>query len=401
VIRRWSVRVRIALICGGAIAAVGVAVLALTFLLLHHVITTEPVDLVPSQRQALEHLGPSSDPAQAAALKTQINRDQEELRTTFHERTVNALARDSLLTLALLSVAAAGTGWVASVRVLAPFARITRTVQRRARGGPRERLVTAGPPDELRDLAETLEDLLARLDAAVEGQWRFVANASHELKTPLAINRTLLEVALGRPEASPELTQLGGTLLEVNARHERLIDGLLTLARSEHAAFRPVALDLADVARRVTDQARAEAGRVGVRITRDLVAAPLLGDPVLLERLTLNLVQNAIRHNRPEGWAKVSTTTTSETVVLIVENSGPEVAEYEIPGLFEPFRQQEGRTSSVAGSGLGLSIVRSVARAHGGEVSGVPLPAGGLRVQVVLPAPVGGHADDGRGRDDG
>jgi signal transduction histidine kinase len=208
-----------------------------------------------------------------------------------------------------------------------------------------------------------------------------VANASHELRTPLAINQTLVEVAMGRPDAPPQVRDLGQTLLAVNARHERLIDGLLTLARSEQAVTVHDPVDLAQIARYVVEQ-----GKPGtVEMVTSLDPAPTSGDPVLLERVTQNLVQNGIDYNTVDGWVSVTTVTRGETVELTVSNTGPVVPAYEIPGLFEPFRRLRDRVTSGRGTGLGLSIVRSVARAHGGDVTAHPHDGGGLVVTVTLP----------------
>jgi signal transduction histidine kinase len=190
-------------------------------------------------------------------------------------------------------------------------------------------------------------------------------------------------VALEGPDAGPPLRQLATTLLAVNRRHERLIDGLLTLAGSEERIVDPTPVDLADVARHVTTEAGDEAVAAGIDIRTDLKPTEVIGDPVLLERLVQNLIDNAIRYNRPEaGRITVTTGTVDGTAQVTVDNTGPPVPAYEIPGLFEPFHRL---STSDRGTGLGLSIVRSVARAHGGEAEATPGPDGGLTVRVVLP----------------
>src|SRR5262249_2526709 len=239
--------------------------------------------------------------------------------------------------------------------------------------------------------------MLERLDRSFDSQRRFVANASHELRTPLAINRTLIEVALDNPQANESLRQLGANLLAVNQRHERLIDGLLTLASSEQGVTERTPVDLADIARHVTTESQGAAQNAGVDIRTHLQPAPVAGDPVLLERLTQNLVDNAIRYNLPEhGWITVTTDMIDDNVHLTVENTGPPVPPYEVPSLFEPFRRlptterlADSATTATAmsrGAGLGLSIVRSVAHAHGGDVQASPREDGGLTVRVRIPA---------------
>src|SRR5262249_30010482 len=230
--------------------------------------------------------------------------------------------------------------------------------------------------------ADTFDDMLERLDRSFDGQRRFVANASHELRTPLAINRALVEVAVTRPQASPDARQLGEVLLQVNARHERLVHGLLTLADSENDVTDTSPVDLRDVAAHVLDQT----GTDGLTVQRDLLPAPTFGDPVLLERLVQNLVENAVRHNEPSGWLSIWSGVADGQAVVTVANTGPVVAPYDIGTIFEPFRRLSGdRVRSDRGFGLGLSIVRAVARAHRGEATAAPRPGGGLVVIVRLP----------------
>jgi signal transduction histidine kinase len=211
-----------------------------------------------------------------------------------------------------------------------------------------------------------------------------VANASHELRTPLTVNRALLEVAVTRADTTPGLRQLGENLLAVNERHERLIDGLLTLADSENAVAGRTPVDLAKVAAHVLDLST---GGAPVAVSRELAPAPTAGDPVLLERLTQNLVENAVRHNLPAGgWLSVRTGRAGGQVELEVTNTGPVVAPYDSETIFEPFRRLRRDRADGRGFGLGLSIVRAVAGAHGGTVSARPRDGGGLVVTVTLPA---------------
>ncbi|MFC6019507.1 sensor histidine kinase [Plantactinospora solaniradicis] len=244
----------------------------------------------------------------------------------------------------------------------------------------------AGPPDEIKELSDTFDVMLERLDHAFDGQRRFIANASHELRTPLTLNRTLLEVAVDSDTASAELCQLGTTLLAVNARHERLIDGLLLLARSEREVADRAYLDLADVVEHVV--AQVPPGPVVVHA--EAAEAPTTGNSVLLERLVQNLVENGVRHNAPQdGWVRISSGAGPDgSVVVRVSNTGPVIPRYEVPSLFEPFRRldTDRLAAGTAGAGLGLSIVRAVTLAHGGTVHAEPREGGGLVVTVSLPA---------------
>jgi signal transduction histidine kinase len=378
--RRWrtTIRVRLTLLYAGAFFVAGAVLVALMYLYLQQVL-----DHQVGSASTLHHL--TSD-AQGA-LQVQLQRDRD--------ATLDTMLIASLIMLGVVGVVAGAFGWLLGGRALQPLQQIAATARRVADRSLHERIALDGPDDEIKDLADTLDGMLERLDRAFDGQRRFVANASHELRTPLTINRTLIEVALANPQASESMRQLGATLLAVNQRQERLIDGLLTLASSEQRIAQPIPVDLADIARHVAQESQGAARSRGVEIRSDLRPAPVEGDAVLLERLTQNLVDNAIRHNLPErGWIAVVTDAVEDDALLAVENTGPPIPPYEVPGLFEPFRRLPA-TERIAdatdasmgqGAGLGLSIVRSVARAHGGDVHASPRPHGGLTVRVRLPA---------------
>ncbi|MFC4564788.1 sensor histidine kinase [Nocardiopsis mangrovi] len=311
----------------------------------------------------------------------------EEVKNTYIETVLAEVTRFSVLALVVVGLLAVGLGYVVAGRALSPLHKITRIARRLSERSLHERIALGGPDDEIRELADTFDGMLERLDHAFDGQRRFVANASHELRTPLAINRTLLEVAIGDPEASPDLRTIGRTLLETNARHEHLIDGLLFLAKSERELDVRTLVDLGEAAETVLSQLSAEIEKSGLALRSDLRAAPVSGDPVLLERLIANLVENALRYNVADGEITVRSGIYEGAPAVQVENSGPVIPGYEIEGLFEPFRRGSGdRVRSSRSAGLGLSIVRSVVRAHGGTVSAWPRAGGGLVVTVALPA---------------
>jgi signal transduction histidine kinase len=393
--RRWwrpTIRVRLTLLYAGTFFLAGAALVALMYLFLGQAL----------DRQLTTRLGITQHlPDQAASQpgSPQPNHAlQEDLRAQFQrdrDDTLDAMLIASLVALGIVGIAAGGLGWLLAGRALQPLQQITATARRVADGSLHERIAFHGPPDEVKDLADTFDAMLERLDRAFDSQRRFVANASHELRTPLAINRTLIEVALDNPQASQSLRQLGGTLLAVNQRHERLIDGLLTLASSQQRITDPIPVDLAEIARHLTTEARDAAHTRGLDLHTDLRPAPVSGDSVLLERLAQNLLDNAIRYNLPEhGQISVATDTIDGHAYLTVENTGPPVPAYELPSLFEPFRRLPASerladattTSTGRGAGLGLSIVRSVARAHGGDVHARAREGGGLTVQARLPA---------------
>ncbi|AKJ15654.1 histidine kinase [Streptomyces incarnatus] len=293
------------------------------------------------------------------------------------------------LTVLVVGVLATTAGWLVSGRLLRPLHQITSTAERIAGRTLHRRIALDLPPGEVKRLADAFDQMLDRLDSAFAGQERFIANAAHELKTPLVINRTLVEVAMNQRDVPPETRQLGAHLLAVNARHERLIDALLTLARAEDALTDRVPLDLAGICAAVIEAAGPEAAQEEVRMAQRLAPARTVGDPILLEQLIRNLVENAVRHNRRGGHLEVTTRHGARGAQVEVTNTGAVISAHEIPVLFEPFRRLTDRIGSARGSGLGLSIVRAVAQAHGGDAVAVPRPGGGLTVCVTLPARAG------------
>lgn len=306
------------------------------------------------------------------------------------EEVLTHVTRFSLLALFLVGLLAVALGYAVAGRALSPLQKITRIARRLSERSLHERIALSGPDDEIRELADTFDGMLERLDRAFDGQRRFVANASHELRTPLAINRTLLEVALSAPDVSPDLKTVGQTLLETNARHERLIDGLLFLAKSDRELEVRARVDLGEVAGTVLSQLGSDVSGSDLSLRQDLRPAPVVGDPVLLERLVGNLVENALKYNVDEGEITVRSGMYEGMPAVQVENSGKVIPAYEIEGLFEPFRRgSSDRVGSGRSAGLGLSIVRSVVRAHEGVVTAWPRAGGGLVVTVCLPVPPG------------
>jgi signal transduction histidine kinase len=391
-VKRPRIRTRLTALYGVLFLLAGAGMLAFTYLLVQQSLNDRHVGgamaILPSPAVTPPSQPPSDQQRAYPVNGKQVTLDEAARDVAAREEKFRADTLDSILTrggiaLGGFAVVAVGFGWLMADRALRPLHQITATARRVADRNLRERIALTGPPDEMKELADTFDSMLERLDRAFDGQRRFVANASHELRTPLAINRTLIQVALSRPDVPAQTRQLGETLLEVNTRHERLIDGLLTLASSEQDPTASDPLDLAEMAQHVVDQATSPSGP---RLEASLRPAPTTGDPVLLERLVQNLVHNAVAYNVPDGWVSVTTATRGDEVELTVTNTGPTVPAYEIPGLFEPFRRLRDRVGSADGTGLGLSIVRSVARAHGGEVTAQPRDGGGLQVWVTLPA---------------
>ncbi|WP_398911838.1 MULTISPECIES: sensor histidine kinase [unclassified Streptomyces] len=382
---RPTIRIRLTLLYGGMFLIAGILLLSIIYMLAAqalHVGSELPFKIVDGHvsSKVCNLLGEGSSPDSVnAAMNSCVNHQRQQALDTLLNR--------SLLALVGLSIIAFAFGYAMAGRVLSPLGRITRIARRVAGTDLSRRIELDGPDDEFKELADTFDDMLDRLERAFTAQQRFVGNASHELRTPLAINRTLLEVHLSDPQAPPELKQLGKTLLATNERSEQLVEGLLLLARSDNQIVERKPVDLAEVASRALDQTRGEAEAKGVELRDELAPAVVQGNGVLLERIALNLVQNAVRYNVPDGgWVGVTTELLPGQALLVVSNTGPVVPGYEIDNLFEPFRRlRTERTGSDKGVGLGLSIARSVARAHGGRIIAEPREGGGLVMRVSLP----------------
>ncbi|MFE2941735.1 sensor histidine kinase [Streptomyces sp. NPDC059255] len=381
---RPTIRIRLTLLYGGMFLIAGILLLSIIYLLAAqalHVGSELPFQIVSGKVRSDTCNFPDQAPPDQfnTAMNACVNHQRQQA--------LDDLLSRSLFALVGLSVIAFAFGYAMAGRVLSPLGRITRTARRVVGTDLARRIELDGPDDELKELADTFDEMLERLERAFTAQQRFVANASHELRTPLAINRTLLEVHLSDPGAPVELQQLGKTLLATNERSEQLVEGLLLLARSDNQLVERKPVDLAEVATRAVDQALAEAEAKGVEIRSECVPAVVQGNGVLLERIALNLVQNAVRYNiQEDGWVEVSTELQQGQAVLVVSNTGPVVPAYEIDNLFEPFRRlRTERTGSDKGVGLGLSIARSVARAHGGRIAAEPREGGGLVMRVTLP----------------
>ncbi|WP_345433052.1 sensor histidine kinase [Actinoallomurus vinaceus] len=363
-----TVRLRLTLLYGGLFFAAGLLLLTVAYVLVTNILENLPFTVQPTEPGA----GLTQQQAEAFA-RAFIKGVQHRLIT----QSAFALLGVGLIALAL--------GWFVADRALAPLQKVTATARKLSESTLHQRIALQGPDDEIKELADTFDAMLDRLSQAFDTQRRFVSNASHELRTPLAINRTLLEVAVTDPEASEDMKTVGKTLLANNARHERLIEGLLLLARSERELTNRTPVDLGEVASTVLKTA-VRGDRPDIEVKSELTDAPTVGDPVLLEHLVSNLLDNAIRHNVDDGMVVVRTGVLEGWATCQVENTGPVVPAYEVQSLFEPFRRlHTDRIESSKGAGLGLSIVRSVVSAHGGTVIATPREDGGLIVTVRLP----------------
>ncbi|WP_055045875.1 sensor histidine kinase [Devosia sp. A16] len=394
----WTIRTRLSLLYAGAFFVAGVALIVAIYLYLGVVLDRQfSIRLVNDAAPGAEGQMGAPGVLPPRELMDEAGRISVLVRQA-RLNTLDTMLMVSLALVGFLTVLAGLIGWLVAGQALRPLRDITATARRVADRSLHERIALDGPKDEIRDLADTLDQMLERLDRSFDSQRRFVANASHELRTPLTITRTLIEVALLEAGADDKLRQLGTTLLAVNQRHEKLTDGLLTLASSEQRGdFHPVGLS--DIAGHLVTELRPIADKAGVRLETALQPGMVEGDAFLIERLIQNLLENAIQYNLGEnGWVRVSTAVSGKAVELTVENTGPVVPGYEVPGLFEPFRRLAsterlagtGRAPITRGAGLGLSIVRSVAQTHGGAAEATPREDGGLVVQVRFPA-AGSH----------
>ncbi|MBW8805506.1 MAG: HAMP domain-containing protein [Catenulisporales bacterium] len=384
--RGLTVRMRMTIAYGAAVFITGAVLIYTAYLLF---------------RWRLNHMGVDVTTPPGCADVTKAEKFKYvACKALMNRQILSQIDKPLILVLLISAVVAVLVGYFLAGRFLRPLHRITRTARRVASHPDRAlhaRIDLEGPHDELVELAQTFDGMLDRLDLAFEGQRRFVGNASHELRTPLAINRTLLEVTLMDPEASEQTRQLCRTLLVTNERSERMIEGLLLLAKADNEPANREDIDLAEVAYRSVAQCEMEAAERHVSIRTSLQPANVSGDGILIERIAMNLIQNALRHNvGAGGWVDVLTYDRSHDVpghgLLVVANTGPEVPAYAVESLFEPFKRgaqpsgaSAARDSKDKGVGLGLSIVRSVVRAHGGRVAAEPRPGGGLIVRVWLP----------------
>ncbi|GAA3080280.1 sensor histidine kinase [Streptosporangium carneum] len=342
-----------------------------------------PLNTVPCDRRPADapcSIIPYSPQQTAPGPDRFLAKDGTELK----QNLVNSQRIITVIAIVVITVLAFTVCWWLTGRLLRPLHRITTTARRLSLSNLHERIALTGAQDELKELADTFDAMLDRLEHAVASQRRFVANASHELRTPLAIQRTAIEVGLVNPSPA-KLAVIRAEMLRNTQRSERLIEGLLLLAQGERGLDARAPVDLAAVVEQVIKDHLPLAERGDVVITTTTVRPVVVaGDEVMLIRLFANLVHNAIRHNHPGGHVTVELSPESGAVV---RNTGPHVPPDRIGELFEPFRRlHRDRIGSADGAGLGLSIVAAIAHAHGGTVHTTANPGGGLSVTVSLPA---------------
>jgi signal transduction histidine kinase len=434
--RFWpqKVRTRLTLLYASLFFAAGSALLALTYALLASTLPTHPpADATVSSQElsTLIHECKSAGVAVKGSHTVPVPRRPppacKQAEYDYYAGTaaglqaqrrqaLSNLLRFSLIGLGIMTVASGGLGWFMSGRVLRPVRVITETAHRASERHLGERLAMNGARDELKELADTFDEMLERLDAAFATQRRFVADASHELRTPLTVMRTAIDVTLAKPSPTArQLTDMAARVRSSIDRADAMIEALLALAISDQGKLSTEFSDLATWAEDAIDAAAPEINRLNLNVDAKLDPAEITGDPQLLERMIWNLVDNAVRHNVPGGWIKLRTGSRDAAAYLEIANSGPFVPDDAVPSLFEPFRRMQARTGVQAptgvqartgvqaptgvqartgvqaptgvrdGVGLGLSIARSAATAHRATVTARSQPAGGLDILVVIP----------------
>jgi signal transduction histidine kinase len=353
---------------------------------------------VPTQLARVQH--------QIAQAQHQLAQDQRQLADAVHQLAqvglIQAAQRaadshqllvNSGIALAIVAVLALLAGWLVAGRMLRPIRTITRTARRISSTSLHERLALDGPQDELKELGDTLDDLFGRLDAAFDAQRQFVANASHELRAPLTRQRALIQVALADPDANLASLRTAHERVLASEQHlEQMIDALLALTRGQAGLQRHEHLDLAALASKALLAREPEATGRDLDVRATLAPARTAGDPRLVERLIANLLDNAIRHNIPQGHVEITTGVRNQQAFLTVTNSGPTIPPEEVPRLLQPFQRLHGtRTNHASGNGLGLAIVNAIATAHHANLALDPQPKGGLRIEVSFPDPASQH----------
>lgn len=383
---RRSVRARIALACAGLFLVTGGAFVIATYALVDRSLPATAVanpDKPLLRSCSIAQKNSALTGPQVAKCKQAVAVAANFGAAAQRANDLHQLLLWSLVGLGVATIVAGLLGWAIGRRILVPLHKVTGAARRASQEHLNERIGIDGPHDELKELADTFDDMLDRLDLAFASQRRFVANASHELRTPLTSMRTLIDVVIAKPTRTTEqLETVLGRVREALGQSEAIIDGLLTLARSDRGLTTREPVDLEAAAQDAVDQFSSGARASMIVIEADLSAAPTLGDRVLVERLVANLVDNAVRYNVNGGSVQVETGTDHGRSYLSVTNTGPLVPAAQVASLFEAFTRLDQRLSNGHGVGLGLSIVASVVAAHHGHLKAYALPNGGLKITV-------------------
>jgi signal transduction histidine kinase len=388
VLPRRTVRLRLTALYGVLFLASSVVVLAIASGV---AVSRSAVEAVPAPGQQ-----PPLSPLEQAQLRIQLLQHQLAAETAAHTSLSHDLLVGSFIALGIMMVGSLGLGWLVAGRALRPLRDMTATTRRISADSLHERLAVTGPRDELKELADTIDGLLERLEGAFAAQRRFVANASHELRTPLTTMRASLDVAVAKPGPVPAQTvALAGRLRTELDRIDRLLNGFLVLARAQNGSppgHERLTLGSAAAAALAAQAGAITTRRLSVQLTGD-GAAWVAGDRTLLCRMVENVIDNAVGHNTDGGWIRAGAAADRGQARLVVETGGPVLDQQQVSQLAQPFRRLGAdRTGSDSGAGLGLSIVAAIAQAHGGTLDLQARAEGGLRVAIGLPlaaAPAG------------
>ncbi|MEV6965720.1 HAMP domain-containing sensor histidine kinase [Hamadaea sp. NPDC051192] len=387
---RLTARARLTLLLTALVLAAGGTLTALTYLLMQQNLRHRSffIDLDPSG--SLPSGTPQPTPPSGQGLRDLADRVEAD--------TLSALLTQAGLALVVVTGLAVVLGWLVAGRVLRPIRAISSTARRLSAENLTERVPVTSPADELTALAGTVNGMLDRIqrgvaerDRILDSQRLFTANAAHELRTPLTTVRTAIDVTLDGHPSRAELLAMAGDIRDAVEHVQRVLDGLLLLARSQAGVGAREPADLAGIAAAALDAARHRVRDLAVHA--DLRPASVSGEPVLLERMVDNLIDNAVRYNQPDGHLTISTGMADGEAVLQISNSGREISPDEAQALLEPFVHGQGARVRTDGLGLGLSIVRAVALAHRGRLAVTARPGGGLDVTVELPAHLVATAD--------
>ena len=392
--RYLSARSRLTLLYMALFALGGAALVLITYLLVANALhSTTTTTISPRVQQAIAQCLGAAQAGGADVMQKCAAVYAHGVQVGAAAQRSTALTRlltYSLLTLAGVTLLAAVAGWIVAGRILRPVHRLTAAARAASEQDLSQRIALQGPRDELRELADTFDTMLERLDRAFASQRQFIANAGHELRTPLTVMRTAMDVVLDQPEPTrEELLSMAADVRRAVDQSERLIEVLLVLARNDQARALTDPLDLATVAEDALEGRAAD----GITTTITLEEAPVTGDTVLLERLVANLLDNAERYNVAGGTISISTTTDSAESLVRVLNTGPVVPPDMVDRLFLPFTRLDDRTRH-DGFGLGLALVSSIATVHNGTVHATAVPAGGLDITVRLPRRYRQEQDD-------
>lgn len=385
------VRLRLTLLYGGLFLLSGAVLLAITYLLVAHSgpnVAMSTTSTTPAGGRSISiYLGeslpggvqlPEAERLVAEAVREQARQQQAAI--------MHQLLVQSGVALAIMSVLSAVLGWLVAGRVLRPLQTMTTSIQRISARNVHERLAVTGPRDELKNLADTVDGLLGRLESALDSHKRFVANAAHELRTPLTLEHALLEEAVIDPDATADSFRgQFEQLMAVSEQQARLLESLLVLATSERGLDRLESVELSQLTGDVLRAAEPKARRLDLAVAAEIGPSRVTGDPALIERLVANLVDNAMSYNVPDGRVEVTTGTEGVRSFLSVANTGPPVPPDMVDQLLSPFQRLNRTADDDGHHGLGLSIVQSIAAAHSAELTVRARPEGGLAVRVLFP----------------